>query len=193
MPKTKFYIYIMFFLFKCFSLKCGEEEIENCLECNTKDKINTCIRCENKYYLSYNKFFCIRCDDPLNGQKGCGGGCFFENYKVICNENECKEGFYNLNGVCRNCSNDLSGCKTCIYLNHNNQNDIKELNCTKCLNNTYELKNGKCIPCSMDYCKKCHYDNSGSKICDECLTNFYLSENHQQCLSCDSDIKWYNF
>ena len=48
---------------------------------------------------------CIRCDDSIYGQIGCKGECDSEDYFnlgfVYCKE--CKEGYYNLEGICKNC------------------------------------------------------------------------------------------
>ena len=74
-----------------------------------------------------------------------------------CDENGCKEGFYNLNGICFNCSVGSSGCK--IYSYTLNEKNEHEYYCSVCLNNEYILNSqGKCQHCSINFCRKCHYN-----------------------------------
>ena len=65
-------------------------------------KGDTCIECKSKYFLFFNNLLCLACDDKIYGQVGCGGNCDSSNYivtrNVFCEENGCKEGYYNLNG-----------------------------------------------------------------------------------------------
>ena len=40
-----------FLFFGICALKCGENEIANCIECGTGEKADTCISCEDKHFL----------------------------------------------------------------------------------------------------------------------------------------------
>ena len=103
-----------FLFFGICALKCGENEIANCIECGTGEKANTCISCEDKHFLFFHNLLCLACDDPLYGQVPCKGNCDATDYEttrnVLCEKNGCKEGFYNLNGICFNCSESNDGC-----------------------------------------------------------------------------------
>ena len=63
------------FLLKVNSLKWGENQIDNCIECGQGAESNTCAKCESKHFLLLENLFCIPCDDPINGQIGCKGEC----------------------------------------------------------------------------------------------------------------------
>ena len=52
-------------------------------------------------------------------------------------ENDCKEGFYNLNGICFRCSEVLNNCKKCSV--NINENDEKTYLCNECLSNEYRI------------------------------------------------------
>ena len=191
--KNFFFYYLIYLLFwKSNSLKCGENEIENCLKCGIGDKINTCEICNNKYFLFYNNLMCLSCSDPLYGQIGCVGNCKLSstnNTNIICDKDGCKEGFYNLNGICIKCyETGYYPCKTCtISLDKDN---YKKYNCTKCLSNSYILTSyGECLGCYISYCNKCHYDDLSEKICDECREGFYPDNSRQRCKECHDSIE----
>ena len=170
-------------------LKCGEEEIENCVKCGTGDKANTCIECKEKHFLFFNNLYCIPCNDPLYGNIGCEGSCDATNYlndrNIMCDK--CKEGFYNLNGICFNCTYGSPGCKSCtVEINGNNE---AEYICTECLNNEYMLdSDGRCYHCGPIYCKKCHYESDYNSVCDECYDGFYL-DNYNYCQKCNGPVE----
>ena len=53
----------------------------------------------------------------------------------MCNENDCKEGLYNLNGICFNCTAGLPNCKKChSVINEYNKKIYK---CDECLSDEY--------------------------------------------------------
>ena len=178
------------FYFKSNILKCAEEEIENCEKCGTGDKANTCIECKDNHFLFFNNLYCIPCDDPTYGNIGCKGSCDASNYlndgNIMCNE--CKEGFYNLNGICFNCTYGSPGCKRCTVIM--NENAEAQYICEECLNNEYILDSvyGTCNHCWESInCKKCHYENHNS-VCDECYDGFY-KDNYNHCQKCKDPIE----
>jgi hypothetical protein len=184
--------------FYYFNQKCKRHNIENC-EIYGKDndgkEIEICIKCKEKYFLFYNNLYCLPCNDSLYGQVGCQGNCDASNYlqtrNVICNKNDCGEGYYNLNGICLSCSKGSKGCKKCsITLNENNE---EVYNCLECLNNEYKyISSYGCLKCNLDekYYKKCHFININSydEECDECEEGFYLDKN-KQCKKCHYPIE----
>ena len=190
-------LYCILNLLLCNSLKCGEQQIENCLQCGTGDLSNTCIQCEDNFFPILNNLHCIACDDPLYGQVGCGGNCDATNFKndrfVMCNKNDCREGFYNLYGFCFSCEEGFPFCKKCsVNLNEYNEEEYK---CDECLNDEYLLDEyGECIPCSMENCIKCHYtkdsDTYGTE-CDECEYGFFLNSK-KECQKCNGNVYFPN-
>ena len=168
------------------NLKCDGLEIENCTQCGIGDTSNTCIECEDKHFLFFNNLYCLPCDHPIYGQIGCGGNCdssrFIETRNVLCNENDCKEGYYNLNGICFKCSDGSYGCKKCEMKSENNE---KIFMCKECINNEYYLDNyNRCKHCTKNFCSKCHYTKDYSNIiCDKCIDGFYLNF-FNQCQEC---------
>ena len=107
---------------------------------------------------------------------------------MYCND-ECKEGFYNLNGICFNCTKGSPGCKICNVTEiEGNQIDYK-YTCQECLNNEYRLdKFGTCEKCKMDHCLKCEFtDDYSNKTCIQCESDYYLSSD-QTCKRCHHNI-----
>ena len=186
--------YIISFFNISYTLKCGKEDIENCLECGSGDKANECIICKDKHFLFFNNLYCLPCNDSFYGQIGCEGNCDATNYlekrNVFCDKDGCKEGFYNLEGFCFNCSEGTQGCKKCSYtLNQKNEH---EYHCTECLNNEYKLNSqGHCDHCNIDNCKKCHYDLYGNNLwfCDQCYEGYYLDSSKRLCKRCKGPIE----
>ena len=194
------------FLFLCFlSLlssrtfvkKCGDEVIENCAQCGTDDKADTCIECNDKHFLFFHNLFCIPCDDPLYGQVGCGGNCdatdYLETRNVICEKDGCKEGYYYLNGFCTECFVGSYGCKRCnVTLNENNE---KEFKCLECIDDYYlDQNDGRCYYYGCNsHCKKCHVtlvNDNKEKVCDECYNGYYLEPNsYHNCKKCKNNVE----
>ena len=180
MNRTNLILYFILCLIFGYSnsLKCGEVEIENCIQCGTGDASNTCVQCKDKHFLLFHNLYCIPCDDQTYGQIGCGGNCdssrYIETRNIFCNENDCKEGYYYLNGICLNCTEGLPGCKKCIIQVENNE---KKYICKECLSNEYILDNeyNTCNHCSISYCSKCHYIDNNSIQCDKCDEGYYLN------------------
>ena len=102
------------------ALECGDRQIENCKECGKGNQSDTCAVCEDNYFPLLYNLFCFACDDPLYGQEGCKGQCTYKldntNYLYV-NCSDCKEGYYNKNGVCYKCGDDdySKGCSECSY------------------------------------------------------------------------------
>ena len=121
MTKLIFMFISLIYSISCFSevLQCGDQQIKDCEKCGSGDASDTCIQCKDKHFLFFNNYYCLPCDDPLYGQKNCGGNCdgsrYNETRNVLCSENDCKEGYYNLNGICKNCSEGSPGCLNCTY------------------------------------------------------------------------------
>ena len=170
------------------NLRCGKEEIEHCVQCGIGEDSDSCSQCENKYFLFFNNLFCLPCDHEYYGNIGCGGNCDGSKYKeirnILCEENKCKEGYYNLEGICLKCSVGSQYCEKCTYIAPY-QSNIKEFKCTKCINNEYQvLDDGRCHHCSINNCNKCHYPSSSKNpVCDECRYNYYINS-HGTCSEC---------
>ena len=112
------YIIILILLISVFGLQCGEQNIPLCTKCKTDSE--GCAKCEDKYFPFFNDLMCKKCDDATYGNIGCGGTCDGSNYiekrNIICEENGCKEGFYDINGICFKCSYGSPNCSKCSYL-----------------------------------------------------------------------------
>ena len=175
---------------------CGDEKIDNCIECGTGENKNSCKKCRDKYFLFMNNLLCIPCDDPIYGQIGCGGNCDGSRYNVtkfaFCNERQCKEGFYNLNGLCFNCAEGSPGCSQCYM--EEIENDETVYKCEKCLANfKYSEKYGTCEKCSIDNCRKCHFNYNYSKTeCDECYSGYFIDFD-KKCKACKKKYLNYGY
>ena len=171
-------------------LQCGDQQIKDCEKCGSGNVSDTCIQCKDKHFLFFNNYYCLPCDDPLYGQISCGGNCdgsrYNETRNVLCNENDCKEGYYNLNGICYSCSEGSYGCKKCIM---ELENDEKKFKCLECINNEFLLdkNNNRCYYCYKSYCSKCHYSEDQISICDKCYDGFYLNSENE-CKKCKNNI-----
>ena len=126
-------------IYLALSLKCGENEITGCKECGTGVNSQRCKTCENKYFLALEGEVCVRCNDSLLGMTGCDGNCEMikSERNVKCEENKCKEGFYEISpGACSNCSLLSPYCTKCSYSNIAGQEE-KEFECLECNSNYY--------------------------------------------------------
>ena len=175
--KKNLFSYLLIFKLLDFAinLRCGEEDIENCSQCNIcedKEKCeigdnDRCAKCEDKYFPKLNGVFCIPCDDPKYGWVGCGGKCYLNTEKILlCEKEGCKDGYYNLDGVCVPCSFENESCSKCSFEN----NFFKCLECVD--NKKYKLENGNCIPCKMEGCSSCQFELYKSEIFNE-FSQFY--------------------
>ena len=191
-------------------MKCGDEIIKNCKECGKGEENNTCAICNDKHFPLVENLFCIPCDDLIYGQVGCQGQCDASDYSnsgfAYCQE--CKEGYYNLEGLCYKCEIGSPGCKECTYVYEENSEN-KRFKCQKCLNEEEYIINEefKCVKCNdkLNHCKKCHYEKQGENIqsqCDECYYGYFVNSNKtcspcydkylsggRECQFCSSDSK----
>ena len=146
------------------SLKCGEEEIINCKVCNDEDDFNSCGVCEKEHFPLLENKLCFPCNDSLYGQIGCKGECNSSDYSnsgfAYCQE--CKEGFYNLEGICHKCSQGSPGCLECSY--EKSEAGNKQFKCHRCLNDEeYRIDDFQCLKCNelITKCQKCHFIGEG--------------------------------
>lgn len=98
-------------------LTCGEEQINNCKECGKDSQSNSCTTCQVEHFPLLENLLWIPCDDPIYGQAGCEGECDSSKYSqtgfISCQK--CKEGYYNLEGLCYTCNTGSPGCKECTF------------------------------------------------------------------------------
>ena len=185
----------VFFIQVISSLKCGDEEIANCLECATgDDEIGTCAKCEDNYFQFLYNYLCLPCDHMTYGDSGCQGNCKIDNnLGFVCDEFGCKNGFYSLDKIsCQNCNSISSpNCGECSYLppegESPDETDVRIFDCQKCINNKYAVfPNGRCYHCrtTQDNCADCHFEenNITKAICDRCDYDYYLK--NEECVSC---------
>ena len=184
-------LFILFlFLFKIFfvetnTLECGENQINNCKECDKNEGSDSCGICEPNYFPLLQNSVCISCNDPFNGQEGCKGECVFRNstFSPYSFCTECEKGYYKDNGLCKKCSN--WGCEECTYEKVGDSYQ-EVLKCQKCLSEGYILVDeSQCQNCGL-YCKKCHLLKGGNNEveCDECEDGYYL-DSDKYCKNCD--------
>ena len=166
--------------------------IQNCEEFDTNS--NTCIKCKDKFFPFFHNLICLPCDDKDYGQIGCGGNCDSSKYEndrlVYCEKNKCKEGFYELEGICLKCDSKSPGCKKC----HNTQTQINglidyEFTCEKCLSNEYKMNEfGTCEKCQMNNCLECIFTNDNmNKECLKCDKYYYINS-EKTCEKCHYDM-----
>ena len=178
------------------SLKCGENEIENCKECGEDEESDTCLICQDHYYPLLENFICMACNDPIYSQTGCKTECI----SIIDTCQECKEGYEkSIDGLC--IEKDKRGCVSF-------KSDNGVLSCQKCINEKeYIIDNDNfgCIKCNEKYtnCKECHLDGKDTSklVCDQCLDDYYLDILNKcqacsyqnidggKCFKCPSDLK----
>ena len=104
------------------------------------------------------------------------------NESDICQCNS--DSFATLTMWCDKCDDEYYGNIGCIAsegCNYYYDND--RLDCNECKSDYFSYTKGQCLPCSeeIEYCNKCHYDNSTEKlICDSCRNNsLHLSLNKE--------------
>ena len=165
--------------------QCGDERINNCKTCGKFEGLDSCGTCEDNYFLVMDKLLCIPCNDLLYGQAGCKGNCDASDYKdtsfAFCDE--CIDGYYNLEGMCRTCDEGSEGCKKCTYESEG-ESTSKEFKCQECLSSEYKLQDNYCQKCSVSNCDKCHYEGEEQKaVCDICVSGYYLNS-EKTCSPC---------
>ena len=108
------YLYLVIFI-SCKT--CGEEDIDNCSTCGLNERSDQCDSCDDKYFPFLSDALCLPCDHYLYGNIGCGGKCdsskYAETRNILCEEGGCKEGFYNIEGICFPCSVGDDYCTKC--------------------------------------------------------------------------------
>ena len=164
---------------KIYTIQCGEEIIDHCIQCGTGENSETCAQCESNYFLFLFNYLCLPCDS-LYGDVGCNGNCHKNGNIFTCDENGCKEGYYNVNGVCFQCDQNSPNCVKCNYLPPEGYSvtDINEriFKCKECISNEYAIINYACHKCYIGNCTKCQYiDNSTNSTCIKCNDNFYIN------------------
>ena len=167
-----------------FSLKCGDEQIDNCEICSTVDgEIGTCAKCKDNYFQFLYNYMCLPCDHKIYGDVGCQGNCKRVNNIFKCDEFGCKEGFYSLDkSVCWNCGYASPYCSKCSNLppegTDPESTEQRIFKCNECIDKNYRVfqNDGRCHQCYKQYCSECHfYDESSNSICDKCFYDYYLS------------------
>ena len=198
---------ILLSLLICFNIslaqiECSGNPIQHCTKCGSGNKTDSCSLCEDKYFPILGGKLCIPCNDPIFGSVGCEGKCspnlnYIQEFKShiipkfsFCEEKGCKEGTFNKNGTCRNCSDYNQGCSKCTFSYENNNEKFACLECKTYDDYTYFLlNNGFCNECYMDNCDMCHYlnDDPLEKECEKCEYEYYKDENGT-CQPCYIDI-----
>ena len=185
------FITLNFLLVETFTRTCGEEEIDNCLQCGTGENSDSCAKCDNAHFPLLENLLCLPCDDPIYNQAGCEGECDSSSYSnsgfAYCNN--CKDGYYNVEGLCHKCDENAPACKNCTYDNEA-EPGVSPFKCLQCLNEEEYILDSQmgCIKCN-DYvdvwhCKKCHFTGIGySAECVECESGYYLNT-EKTCSSC---------
>ena len=114
-------------------------------------------------------------------------------FTVSCEENGCKEGYYNVDGLCNECIKASEHCTKCSYIAPSSSQEkiFKCLDCEGGIEGIYRVWkiDNKCHLCDgvIPYCIKCHYEKGTYKIiCDECENNYYVDPNTKaQCIKCN--------
>ena len=183
--------HLFIFLIQILILHSFAQTIPNCEEFDPNT--STCLKCQDKYFPLFNNLFCIPCDYKDYGQVGCGGKCDASRYEndrfAYCEKNGCKEGYYEVEGLCLKCDTESPGCKTC-YNKQTQMGDLidYEFSCQECLNNEYKMDEfGSCQKCQMENCLKCIYtDDYTNKECVQCEYNHYISS-AKTCEHCNQE------
>lgn len=172
-------------------VECNGTTTEHCSKCSTGDDSDSCSSCDDKHFLFFNNLFCVPCNDSTYGQIGCEGNCDGSDYVdtrfAFCEKGGCAEGYYNLNGICMNCSVGSPACKKCTYEVQENETHGNFI-CEECENNEYRINSfGLCQHCYLSGCEKCHYENNTEAVCDKCMEG-YFKDSYMGCSSC-----YYNY
>ena len=165
------------------SIHCGDREIQNCKKCGTGLLSDTCAECDEKSFPLFGNLNCFKCNDKEYGQVGCQGYCSSSEYEkfdnVICEEKGCKMGYYNLNGICFQCSMTSNNCTSCTYeLTSSGKKEFKCLDCVGGLNGDLRIweSDGRCHTCKIDNCLECNYvKGTKNSICKKCIKDYYIN------------------
>ena len=132
---------------------------------------------------------CYKCDDPVNGNKGClaSKGCDYSTYhNLYCNE--CKEGYYNTSddtsyNECLPCSDIIPNCGKChsfITIGEYNET-ITNVTCDSCTPlYTLKTENEK-QECELNECEEYPEISPGCIICKDKLDEYKPNNKCQTC------------
>ena len=179
-----FFLYTLFIINILFSKQklCGRNEIGNCNVCDLDNEI--CSQCANGYFPLFAGLECVKCDDSKYGQIGCQGNCDSSKYNqirhVLCDN--CKEGYYSLDGMCTLCSDGSENCVKCSY-EAPTGSEQKIYTCLECVGGLYGIYrvnniDGTCRTCALPpHCLKCKFEDGTNDVkCIECANGYYLSD-----------------
>lgn len=174
--------------------RCKPCPTQNCYKCDgNNNKDHVCLQCKPGYTFFENECkpchtTCSECSGPEDYQcTKCAQGYVFyspsedKKYCYQCDPNckicqtfdkcnECKEGYYEMNGKCYQCHSSCKNCKG---------GDIT--NCTECKENSYFYGN-QCRTCDPN-CKTCKDMRNLRTSCFECQ---YINDKHF-CVDCDRE------
>ena len=187
---------------------CEYEDIDNCVSCGSNEKSDQCQLCEDKYFPFLNNLLCLPCDHYHVGNIGCGGKCDSSKYEqtrnIMCEEDGCKEGYYNIEGICFPCSVGDDFCSKCTYKPDTkitygpiitaDVTDKKYYKCQECISNKYKINEyGRCEHCMIPFCSDCYYNSFTdiSPICNKCYYGYYLNK-EGTCSKCHCPVEIQN-
>ena len=176
---------------------CSGQEIENCKNYNSINR--TCSECYETHFLYNHDLMCIPCNDINLGDVGCEKNCIMhENDFLECDEDSCYDGYYNLEGICINCTYTSPNCTKCERKKiPGRENEGKLFKCLECkgekdLVNYVSQIDGQCHRCKdfvtrewSGHCNKCKYKSNieNKIICLECEDGYYINLN-ETCTKC---------
>ncbi|EKE41584.1 tyrosine kinase, putative [Entamoeba nuttalli P19] len=151
---------------------CSECEINNCEVCKTHNP-KQCEICSNGYYLNKS----LLCEKININNETVNSGAI-----------SCYEGYYNDNGICKECKKNNEYGKECL--------ECTNEKCHKC-GNEYILNNKQCEKNTNEYCEvikdskcmKCKYGYYNPSSCTKCpkgCLSCYGTIENVICLECDN-------
>ncbi|KAL4495395.1 hypothetical protein ABPG73_022440 [Tetrahymena malaccensis] len=156
--------------------KCNQT---NCQECSSSE---SCITCDNNYYLIPNCKFCSESTDKCHE---CESGYQLDQQK--CEKIKCEQNqFYNqLTNICELCDKKFENCNQCSYEKCQSCNESLYLDkfYNKCVNSCPEgsfLQEKQCEFCKEQNCLVCNKDQ-----CLQCKDNYQL--HNKKCFLCNQN------